>query len=225
MYMSQNLSFEKESNSIRDTTSKKVVLSLIEDEGKLWADFKKGDESAFTSLYNKYIVQLYNYGERLTADKASIEDSIHDFFVELWKKRVTISQVYSVKVYLYKGFKNRLIKNLDKKRRFPCNNISEDYQFEIVFSPEFDLIAEQVSKDQKEELLQTVNQLAPRQKEALTLRFFDELSYKQIAFLMKIPVKSVYMLIYRAIDFLKQHLSKNIYFMFITYFLKSLHSI
>lgn len=56
--------------------------------------------------------------------------------------------------------------------------------------------------------------LAPRQKEALTLRFYDELSYEQIASLMMLPVKSVYMLIYRAIDFLKKNLDKNGFFLF-----------
>ncbi len=196
-------------------SSRKLELIAIEDEGKLWANFKKGDESAFTLLYNKYIVPLYNYGERLTPDKALIEDSLHDFFVELWKNRDTISQINCVKVYLYKGFKNRLIKNINKKRRFPFNSISEDYHFEFIFSPEFDHIMDQAVKDQKEKLLKAVNKLAPRQKEAITLRFYDELTYEQIALIMKLTVKSVYMLIYRAVEFLKQNLSKLVYMLLI----------
>lgn len=213
--MLQELSTEFDSKA-KIATSRKLELTAIEDEGKLWANFKKGDESAFTSLYNEYIVPLYNYGERLTPDKALIEDSLHDFFVELWKNRATISQINCIKVYLYKGFKNRLIKNLDKKRKFPFYTISEEYQFEIVFSPEFNLIAEQVSQDQKDKLLKAVNKLAPRQKEAITLRFYDDLTYEQIALIMKLTVKSVYMLIYRAVEFLKQNLSKLVYMLFIS---------
>jgi DNA-directed RNA polymerase specialized sigma24 family protein len=150
--MLQDLSTEFDSKA-KIASSRKLELIAIEDEGKLWANFKKGDESAFTLLYNKYIVPLYNYGERLTPDKALIEDSLHDFFVELWKNRATISQINCVKVYLYKGFKNRLIKNLKKKRKFPFNNISEDYQIEFVFSPEFDLITDQAVKDKKDRVV------------------------------------------------------------------------
>ena len=186
---------------------------LKNEESQLWAKFKQGDEDAFTCLYNRYVVQLYNYGERLHSDKTLIEDSIHDLFVQLWKNRASISQTDSVKFYLYKGFKNRLIKNLEKKRRLSYARISKDYQFEIVCSPEFDQIAEQVSVEQKETLLKAINKLAPRQKEALTLRFYDELSYEQIASLMMLPVKSVYMLIYRAIEFLKQNIRLNTLFL------------
>jgi RNA polymerase sigma-70 factor (ECF subfamily) len=208
--MHQVLSFNLKTK-LAGVSSKQASLAIVEDEKALWAAFKNGDENAFNSLYNLYIVQLYNYGERLTGDKELIEDSIHDFLVEIWKNRTTISQVDAVKAYLFKGFKNRLVKNLNKKRRFPFNRVSDDYQFEIVFSPEFDLITDQAVKDKKAKLLHTVNKLPPRQKEALTLKFYDELSYEQIALVMSLSVKSVYMLIFRAIDFLKKNLNKLVY--------------
>lgn len=123
--------------------------SEAEDESQLWKKFRNGDEKAFTRLYDKYVVLLYNYGERLNNDKELIEDSIHDFFVQLWKNRAGINQTSSVKFYLYKGFKNQLVKNLEKKRRFPNSQIPLDYEFEIVFSAEFDLIRDQASQQQK----------------------------------------------------------------------------
>ena len=59
----------------------------------------------------------------------------------------------------------------------------------------------------KESLLKAINKLTPRQKEVLTLRFYDALSYEEIDALMMLPVKSVYMLVYRAIDALKQNIN------------------
>lgn len=53
----------------------------------LWREFKEGSELAFTAIYKKHVNSLYHYGERLTRHKELIEDSIHDFFVELWKQR------------------------------------------------------------------------------------------------------------------------------------------
>src|SRR5690554_2328462 len=75
------------------------------DEPILWAEFKKGSEKAFTTIYNQYIVSLYHYGEMITSDKELIEDSIHDFFIDLWKNRENLAQVHSIKFYLYKGLK------------------------------------------------------------------------------------------------------------------------
>jgi RNA polymerase sigma factor (sigma-70 family) len=206
--MPHNLSFEIKPKATILSSKEEKSSNFLEDESDIWIRFKNGDEKAFTWFYNNYVGKLYNYGERLTTDKALIEDSIHDLFVELWKNRVNSSLVTAVKVYLYKSFKNRLIKNINKKRKFPFHKISEDYNFEIVLSPEFDVITEQISSEQKSKLLGELNKLGSRQKEALTLRFFDELSYEQIAYIMAIPVKSVYMLIYRAIGFLKQNLNK-----------------
>lgn len=183
-----------------------------EDETQLWASFKNGDERAFATLYRKYVVALYHYGERLHRDKALIEDSIHDMFVELWKNRNGIAGTSSVKFYLYRCFKNRLLNNLKKKNRFSYAAASDDYQFEMVFSPEAEMIAMHGSQAQKEALLQAVNTLGPRQKEALTLRYYDGLSYEEIALLMALPVKSVYMLIYRSIAFLRKHINvKGLY--------------
>lgn len=176
------------------------------DEYRLWAAFKNGNEKAFTTIYNQYVVSLYHYGEMITSDKELIEDSIHDFFVDLWKNRGNLAQVHSLKFYLYKGLKRKIIRNLSLKRKLPLNEITGDHDFEMVLSHEFNMIANEVSEQQKTNTLKALSKLSRRQKEAIILRFYDGLSYKEIGDLLSISVKSTYTLIYRAIDVLKQHL-------------------
>ncbi|MEX2564991.1 MAG: sigma-70 family RNA polymerase sigma factor [Cyclobacteriaceae bacterium] len=186
-----------------------------ENEQQLWIEFRQGNEDSFAQIYNKYILSMYNYGERITSDKELIEDSIHDVFVELWKQRSSIGQAFSIKHYLFKALKRKIVYNLTRERRIVTNKLKRgEHDFEIVLSPEFHLITNEASEQQKESLQKAINFLSKRQKEAITLKFYDNLSFKEVADLLSISVKSTYTLIYRAIDILKLHIEK-IYFLLI----------
>ena len=175
----------------------------------VWNEFRAGSELAFTAIYKRYIYELYHYGERLTANKSLIEDSIHDLFVELWNQRTHYGEVANVKAYLFKGFKNRLIKNLNKARLLPASwHPGTDHDMEIVLSKEAELILGQISEEQKQSIQRGINSLTRREKEAITLRFYDDLSYQEIAEVMSVSLKSTYKLIYRAVGTLKNYLDR-----------------
>lgn len=171
----------------------------------VWNGLREGSEVSFTRLYNQYFDDLCRYGGRITGDKELIEDSLQDLFVEIWKTRKTLPVVHSVKYYLLKRLKRKIIRKLIDKRKVPIvNNILEEYNFKIVFSLESDLISRQFSKEQQRRLLKALNKLTRRQKEAITLRFFDGFSNKEVAALLSMNTKSVRNLIYRAMLTLKR---------------------
>lgn len=196
----------KKTSEDEDSTASNGYPIKNPNEYILWSEFKKGNEKAFTTIYNQYIVALYHYGEMITSDKELIEDSIHDFFVDLWKNRENLAQVYSIKFYLYKGLKRKIIRNLSLKRKFPLNDVTDGHDFEMVLSHEFNVIANETSEQQKTDTLKALNKLSRRQKEAVILKFYEGLTYKEIGNLLSISTKSTYTLIYRAIDVLKLHL-------------------
>ena len=180
--------------------------NTLPEVGQLWHAFKLGSEAALTSIYQQYIHALYHYGERITSDKELIEDSIHDLFVNLWRRRESIGQASSVKYYLFKGVRRQIIKNLARKRKLPCDgNVPEDYTFEITFSCESEKIRQEVSEAQRDTLLKAINRLSRRQKEAITLKFYDDLTYQEVASVMSLSVRATYTLIYRALDVLKEN--------------------
>lgn len=180
------------------------------DYAGLWSEFRKGSELAFTTLYKEFVHDLYHYGERITSDKELIEDSIHDYFVDLWNHRQRYGEVSSLKFYLLKGFRYRLIKNIQRRRKLPVEyNLDDEYTIEIVLSAEFEWISKQTSEEKKAGIRQSLNALTKREKEAITLKFYDGLTYEQIAELMTLSVKSTYKLVYRAIDALRESLAKS----------------
>jgi RNA polymerase sigma factor (sigma-70 family) len=177
--------------------------------GEIWDDFRKGNEQAFSYLYKRYVVTLYHYGNRKTPDRNLVEDCIQDLFIELWRNRQTLGDTTSIKFYLYKALKRKLVKKLISQRTHPTDaEIPEEYDFEMALSPELEIVAQQLSQEQKEKLLKALNALTQHQKEAIVLKFYDGLSYQEVATLMSMSVRSTYNLVYRAIGVLRVHIEK-----------------
>ena len=193
---------------MKDSQPAKYSVSKVQDK-VLWESMKNGQESAFDAIYNACIDDLFRYASRITGDKALIEDSLQDLFVEIWKSKENLPVVQSIKFYLFKRIKRKIIKKLVESKKLPISrNILEDYNFEIVFSHEAELIKQQISKEKQAKLLKSLNKLTRRQKEAITLRFFDGLSHQEVASLLSMSPKSVRNLIYRAMMVLKSSMLK-----------------
>ncbi|MDJ1482326.1 sigma-70 family RNA polymerase sigma factor [Cytophagaceae bacterium YF14B1] len=181
---------------------------LQQQDGILWNQFRAGELPAFTELYNTYVQTLYNYGKRFTPDKALIEDSIQDLFIELWNKKDHLSDTDSPKYFLMKSLRNKMLRKLEREHKYILNNLSEDYDFEVELSYEFSLVTEQASIEQQEKLQQALQQLTKRQREVIFLKFYENLSYEEIASLMSIELRSVYNLVSKAIDVIKRYISR-----------------
>ncbi|MDJ1472699.1 sigma-70 family RNA polymerase sigma factor [Cytophagaceae bacterium DM2B3-1] len=181
---------------------------LQQQDGILWNQFRAGELTAFTELYNNYVQTLYNYGKRFTPDKALIEDSIQDLFIELWNKKDHLSDTDSPKYFLMKSLRNKMLRKLEREHKYILNNLSEDYDFEVELSYEFSLVSEQASIEQRQHLQQALQQLTKRQREVIFLKFYENLSYEEIASLMAIELRSVYNLVSKAIDVIKRYISR-----------------
>ena len=168
------------------------------DEGALWSAFKSGNERALISIFDRFAKALYNYGVKIHADRESVEDTVQELFIELWKNRKNLSDTDSIKFYLFKALRFKL-------QRVKRSKINRDLvslsQVDEGVSPshEFFVIAEQTSFEQRQRLMKMLDSLTPRQREAIFLRYFEELSYDRIAAIMEMNKQSVYNLIHAGI--------------------------
>jgi len=85
----------------------------------------------------------------------------------------------------------------------------QEYQFEVIWSVEHELILKEVSEQKSKMLLKALNELTPRQKEAIYLRFTRELDYNEVAGLMDISVEACRNLICKAISILKKWIEEK----------------
>ena len=172
----------------------------------LWAALRKGDERALGRIFDKYIYVLYNYGIKINKDHALVEDCIQDVFMELWQRQAALSPTSSVKYYLFRCLRRRIYRKLNQDHHFLTSPLEEDHN--ITFSYEAELIAQQTSEENREKLKQVLDTLSEKQKKVIFLKFYDRLSYEEIAVIMSISVKAVYDLVYHTIKTLRKHFHK-----------------
>lgn len=174
-------------------------------DSEIWNRFKSGDKKALSQIYTRYFDKLYNYGSRITNDSGLTEDCIQDLFVEFWNKREGMSDVRNIKFYLYKSLRRKIIYKLsilDKQK------LSDDLNhFEIQLSDKSHYLNQEITKDIRLKLTQLVANLLPKQKEAIFLIYYDELSYEEVATIMGLKIKTVYNLVHLAISRLREQKS------------------
>ncbi|GEO05193.1 DNA-directed RNA polymerase sigma-70 factor [Adhaeribacter aerolatus] len=179
-------------------------LQQAHSESFIWEEFRNGSEAAYTTIYNRYAANLFNYGYKLAHDRDLTKDCIQEVFVNLWRSRENLSPTSSIKYYLFKALRHEIMRKLNP-RNF-TSDLPDNYHFEVVLSAEQLLILDQTTAVKHERLLQELEKLPARQKEAIFLRFYDNLSFEEIAAIMQIEQRSVYKMIYKAIENLQNNL-------------------
>ena len=177
---------------------------------KLWESLSQGNEIAFDEIYCRYFEKLYVYCRHLTPDTGLIKDCIQELFVELWNNRQKLSAVKYIRSYLYKSIRRKVLKQLKDAKAVQGTDIFHD-SMHVTYSRERSLISEQTAQRQRDLLTRAFENLSGRQKEAIVLKFYDDLSYHEIASVMSLQkVKSARTLLYRAIDVLRAGLRNKV---------------
>lgn len=168
-----------------------------------WDAFKQGDWDAFTALYGEFYELLNNYGRKFTQDADLIQDVVHDLFVRLWTTRTRLGNTASVKNYLYKALRSTLFRKIQSLSKFvELDNASGQGGFAVNFIP--DASFRQEEQELRNQVIALVNTLPARQQEIIFLRFYEGMSYEEIAVIMDINMSSTYKLLYKALDNLQK---------------------
>lgn len=147
--------------------------------------YENGNNEAFEALLNKYKSRVYTYIFLIVRNKELAEDIFQDTFI---KAITTIQQGRYVESGRFLGWVNRIAHNLiiDHFRReknentFSTDGLEYDYvnnSKHAEKSVEDVLSNEQVLRD----VVHLVEFLPNTQKEVVKMRYFEELSFKEIA--------------------------------------------
>jgi RNA polymerase sigma factor (sigma-70 family) len=178
---------------------------LKKNEGNAWIMFKDGDDQVFSAIYSEYARNLYHYGLKFTNNRTIIEDSIQDLFLDLFKNRKTIGPTDNILRYLMKSFRRKLFRLLNREKRYDLRNENEDYAFDVMYSVEHEMILQENMDEKTLLFLKGLEELTPRQKEAIYLKFTNGLEYEEVCEIMDMNLESCRNLIYRAVKALREH--------------------
>lgn len=182
----------------------------MKDDKLIWDDFRFGDEAAFKLIFETYHDPLFNYGHKFTTDDHVIQDALQNLFVKLWKNRARIRETGSVKNYLYKSFRRILLRMLDlRHRKYEFSALIEDSEWDNRVDSGQNMVSSDRLDDIRANLAHALEKMSPRQREIIHLRYYEEMEYDEIAVIMQLSVSSTYKLLYKAIDTLRNHLSRS----------------
>ncbi len=194
-------------------------LRNMEDEASLLARFLKGDDTAFALIYRKYANPLLSYGMGLGFDRETLKDAIHDVFCKLYANKSFLGNIKSLKSYLFKSLRNKLI-NIHKAQTDRIDIDGNESHFTVKVTVLDELIRDEDRIQIQNGVEKYLNCLTSRQREAVYLRFIQDLDYEEIAVLLDMSPHGVRKLTSRAIIRIREH---NKLLLFLLFHLQSLH--
>ncbi|CCH51750.1 RNA polymerase, sigma-24 subunit, ECF subfamily [Fibrisoma limi BUZ 3] len=157
----------------------------------LWQSFREGEKQALGQLLERYYRVLKHYGLKFMVDEAVVEDCIQDLFLQLWQNREQINDTDSVKHYLLKALRHHVLQYLRLQKRMTYEE--PDWDSSLPEEPDSEaLMIQQESFEQLKKIIGAqLASLPNREREALYLRFYENLSIPEIAEVMNVNRQSV----------------------------------
>lgn len=162
------------------------------------------DRQLLSDIFRKYYSGLYNYGLKISGFKDITKDAIQDLFIQLWNSRKNLTSIKDLRAYLFRSLRNNLLRDL--KAIGKISTLEENNDQWIEFSHEDLLILKEKGSELGKTVSISLNKLPTRQKEIIFLRFYNDLSYKEIAQVLDISYKTVKNHTYQALNSLRNDL-------------------
>jgi len=176
-----------------------------------------GDQKAFSDLLDLYKDSIYFMLLKMVNNKIDAEDLTIEAFGKAFKNIDLYTPNFAFSTWLFKIATNNCIDYLRKKKMEKKTvSIDKEEVEDGFYEPQINLMAEDPDPEevmimrQKEVLLKSIVQkLNLRYRRLIELRYFDELSYLEIANELKIPVGTVKARLFRSRELLLNILKKT----------------
>jgi RNA polymerase sigma-70 factor (ECF subfamily) len=185
--------------TIRETEN----TSHEESDREIWDKISLGDSTAFSALFKKYYVQLYQFAGRFVNDAQSAENIVQDLFAKLWIQKKNIQIKSSLKSYLYISIKNCSLNYRNQEKFWISIEKIEPYQKDIFDSPENSYIESEMHRA----VHNAIKQLPEKCRQVYLMKRYENLQYTEIAEILNISVNTVKTQMQRAMKSLQKQLT------------------
>ena len=181
-------------------------LTPVKNEAELLALVAKGDERAFTELFDAYYRQLGEYVYKLTESIEVTEEIVQDVFIKIWLKRETLPGLDNFSYYLFILSKNQTLNHLRKKANDKVRQLEWLKQFEEeAYMPDDTPVIEEY----RSLIDDAIEKLPPQQKKVYKMSREERLKHEEIAKILDISPETVKKHIKLALRFIKNELSSQ----------------
>ena len=171
----------------------------------------KGDEQAFTIIYQRYHKLLYVVAYKYLKNDCSAKDSVQQIFYRLWESRSVLIINMNLRNYLYTMLKNHLLNEIRN------NYMAMEKNYELAQEKveyEDDLLDNIEKKEIEEQLYRAINGLPEQKKQVCLYKLRGNLSNLEIANKMGISVPTVKTHYAQAVKMLREHFNKLLFMIY-----------
>ncbi|SHE57812.1 RNA polymerase sigma-70 factor, ECF subfamily [Fodinibius roseus] len=165
-----------------------------------------GERWAFKAIFLEHYEPLCNFCWRYTRSRAVSEDLVQEVFADLWDLKETLDPDKSLKVYLYQAVKNKGYDYVAHQK------VVRKYQADQRHDQKEEVHQKMITQEDKafiKAARQAIDALPPRAQQTYVLHRQDGLTYREIAEVMDVTVKTVESQMSRALDMLRSRLRNN----------------
>ncbi|MBR4999884.1 MAG: sigma-70 family RNA polymerase sigma factor [Rikenellaceae bacterium] len=186
-------------------------LSAVSDS-ELVSQARDGDRRAFDELFGRYQESIRQmYLQRTGGNEPDSNDMLQNTFIKVYLNLDRYNPEYTFCQWIFTIARNTFIDYTRRKREFMVSIDASDNFSNVCMpasqqpTPEERMIITQHSR----ELNTILDNMAPRYRDVIILRFFNEYSYDEIAEKLNVPIGTVKTLIHRAREILLSKISSK----------------
>jgi len=167
---------------------------------RLAEGIRNSDRHAFDELFRAMYPRLVRFAFKITQDWNTSCDITQDVFVMLWQQRDTLDPDRSVRAWLFRSVRNRAY-NYQRDRREiadpeAVNALADDARnpgasHSHSWPDEFEILENGQEAQLQKKILEWIQELPNRQREAFELSRYEGLFHHEIAGVMQVSVKTV----------------------------------
>lgn len=150
-------------------------MDMEGNRSKIKLMIKTKDYKFYEQLFVLYADELFLYGCQLGLSKEDVDDQIHDLFLSFMLKKTDMKSIENLRSYVFRSFHNKVMDFFRENEK----SIIQVGTFEAVELE--DLEKYSTAKRLETAINKSIGELTLPQRTALTLRYFQDFSYDDIA--------------------------------------------
>lgn len=178
----------------------------MDEEITVWVkEIRQDNKKAFENLFVHFYDSLCKFAWRYTRSQHISEELVQDVFLKVWKSRATLDPERDIKSYLYQSVRNKALNLLKHK------NLAEEYNSKIEWLNPSPSIQEHDYEEESEFVQaaqKAIEALPEGARQVYKLSRKDGLTYREIAYVLDISPKTVESQMSRALQLLRDNLSR-----------------
>ncbi len=182
---------------------------------QLMLEVKRGDETSFELLLQRYRTPLIHFLSRMVRDAAAAEDLAQEVFLRVYRARKDYKASAKFTTWMFRIATNLALNALRDGRyrqlEFSLDDPQEgeDGQPQMFEVPDREPMAEQklIERDRAAVIRRAIHALPEKQRAAVLLHKYHEMDYDEIARILDCSVSALKSLLFRAYETLRVQLA------------------